>query len=155
LLRTPQELESNHNEAVHWRMPHLEVLGFLPHEREQLVFETRGAYSVPTRRTVDVRSGDIREFGAEWHSPPGEPHVFDWFRQKVVGEHKEAARPTTVWQDADLAQLQQDLSKKFPHRIVEVLDWSDTHTRVLVRVTGGSDPGRFFVYQRLEDVVLE
>ncbi len=156
LLRTPQELAATRHEAVRWRMPHLELVGFLPEDREQLIIETRGAYSIPTQHLVDLRTGSVREFGGDWSVPPGEPQVFDWFRLKVVGERQPAAaHPTTTWRDEDLGRVQQELVRKFPHRIVELLDWSDTRARGLFRVTGGSDAGRVFVYQRMEDLVLE
>jgi dipeptidyl aminopeptidase/acylaminoacyl peptidase len=155
LLRTTKQLAVAHNEPVHWRMPHLEILGFSPRERDHLVIETRGAYSMPAQHIVDTRSGDVRMFGGDWPSPPGEPHVFDWFRLKIVGERKEAARPLTAWRDDELAQVQRELETKFPRRTVEILDWSETRSRVLFRVTGGTDAGRIFVYQRPEDLPLE
>ncbi len=155
LLRTPQELEVARNEPIHWRMPHLEVVGFLPGDRNQLIVRTRGAYSMPMHHLIDSRSGNVREYGDDWPGPPGEPQVFDWFRQKVVGERTDGMHPATLWHDEDLGRVQRELAAKFPRRTVELLDWSDTHARVLFRVTGGTDPGRVFVYQRLEDLALE
>ncbi len=154
LLRTTQELQATRNESVHWRMPHLDMLGFLPNDREQLVFQTHGAYNIPAQHLVDIRTGNVREFGGDWPAPPGDPHVFDWYRLKLVGEHVDAIHPATSWRDPELAKVQQELASKFPHRIVEILDWSETRARVLLRVTGGSDAGRVFVYQRPEDLVL-
>lgn len=154
LLRTTKEFAATQNAPVRWRMPHLEIVGFSPRDREQLIVRTRGAYSPPAHHLVDIRTASVREFG-EWPAPPGEPHVFDWFRLKTVGERKAAARPTTAWHDEELGRMQRELEAKFPRRAVEILDWSETRARVLLRVTGGSDPGRVFVYQRPEDVVLE
>ncbi|MBL9210505.1 MAG: prolyl oligopeptidase family serine peptidase [Opitutaceae bacterium] len=155
LLRTTKELVATRNEPVRWRMPQLDILGFLPRERDQLIIQTRGAYSMPMQHLVDIRTGHVREFGANWPVPPGEPQVFDGFRLKVVGERTPAARPTTTWSDAELAAVQRELEKKFPRRAVEIIDWSETRSRVLVRVTGGSDPGRIFVFQRPENLVVE
>ncbi len=155
LLRTPQELAATRRGPVSWRMPHLDILGFHPRNREQLVIATSGAYSAPARHLVDIRTGHLSYFGEEWPIPPGEPQVYDWFRLKIVGERQDSARPSTAWSDADLARVQRELSAKFPRRIVELLDWSDTRHRVVFRVTGGSDAGRLFVYQRTEDLVLE
>jgi dipeptidyl aminopeptidase/acylaminoacyl peptidase len=155
LLRTTKELQATRSEAVRWRMPHLDVLGFLPSDREQLIIQTRGAYSIPAQYLIDIRTGSVREFGGDWPLPPGEPQVFDPYRLKVVGERKVAARPTTAWSDEELGRVQRDLEAKFPRRNVEILDWNETRTRVLFRVTGGSDPGRFFVFQRPEDLPLE
>ena len=155
LLRTTKELQATRSESVRWRMPHLDILGFLPRDREQLVIQTRGAYSVPSQHLVDIRTGSIREFGGDWPTPPGEPHVFDWVRLKVVGEHQQAARPATAWRDEEFGRVQRELELKFPRRTVEILDWSETRSRVLCRVTGGTDAGRFFVYQRTENLALE
>lgn len=155
LLRTTKELQKTRPEPVRWRMPHLDILGFLPNDREQLIVGTRGGYSFPAQHLVDIRTGSIRGFGGEWTPPPGEPQVYDWFRLKVVGERRPAARPTTHWRDEDLARVQRELEAKFPRRTVEIADWSDTRARVLFRVTGGSDPGRVFLYQRPENLVLE
>lgn len=155
LLRTTHELVTAKSDVVRWRMPHLDLLGFLPGDREQLVIGTRGGFGPPARHLVDVRTGSVREFGGEWTVPPGGPQVFDWHRQKVVGERRGGARPATEWHDPELRLLQRVLETKFPRRSVEILDWSETRSRVLVRVTGGSDPGRTFVYQRPEDLPLE
>ena len=154
-LRTPMEISAKRNEPVRWRMPHLDVLGFFPRDRDQIIIGTRGAYSMPLRHLVDIRTGNIQAFGEDWPGPPGEPHIYDWHRLKVVGERREAAHPATAWHDDDLAKVQRGLAAKFPRRVVELLDWSETRARVLFRVTGGSDPGRVFVFQRSEDVVLE
>jgi hypothetical protein len=155
LLRTTEELQATHTEPVHWRMPHLDILGFYPRDREQLIVQTHGGYSIPTQHLVDVRTGGVREFGDEWTPPPGEPQVFDWFRMKVVGARQDGVRPSTRWTDDDLGRAQRALEAKFPRRIVELLDWSDTHARVLCRVTGGTDAGRVFIFQRPEDLVVE
>ena len=155
LLRTTKELQATRSEAIRWRMPHLDILGFLPAEREQLVIATRGAYSMPMQHLVDTRTGSVREFGGNWPTPPGDPQVFDWHSLKVVGERKAAAHPATIWRDDELAGVQRELETKFSRRIVEILDWSETRSRVLCQVTGGSDAGRFFVYQRPEDLVME
>jgi dipeptidyl aminopeptidase/acylaminoacyl peptidase len=155
LLRTTKELVATRNEPVRWKMPQIDILGFLPRERDQLIIQTRGAYSMPMQHLVDIRTGQVREFGADWPVPPGEPQIFDGFRLKVVGERQDAARPATTWTDGELAFVQRELEKKFPRRVVEILDWSETRARVLFRVTGGSDPGRVFVFQRPENLALE
>ena len=155
LLRTPQELAATRRGPLRWRMPHLAILGFHPRDREQLILATRGAYSMPMQRLVDIRTGLIRDFGDDWPAPPGGPQVYDSFRLKVVGERPPTPRPSTTWHNEDLGPVQRELATKFPRRIVELLDWSDSRRRVLVSVPGGSDPGRVFLYQRAEDLVVE
>jgi hypothetical protein len=44
LLRTTQELVAAKPEEVRWRMPRLELLGFFPAERGQLIVGTRGGF---------------------------------------------------------------------------------------------------------------
>lgn len=155
LLRTPKELQSSRNEPVHWRMPHLDILGFLPGERDQLLIGTRGGFNPPAQYALDVRTGSVRGFGGDGSQPPPERQVFDWYRNAVVGERRDGAQPVTDWRDRELAGVQRELEAKFPRRIVEVLDWSETRSRILFRVTGGRDPGRIFVFQRTENIVLE
>lgn len=155
LLRTPQQLAAINKAPVGWRMPHLEVVGFNQRDRDQMVLLTHGGHSMPRTHLVDLRTGDVREFGAEWPVPPGEPQVFDWYRLKPVGEHTGDARQTTLWRDDELARVQRELEVKFPHRVVELLDWNETRTRMLARVTGGSDAGRIFVWHKPEDIVDE
>lgn len=155
LLLTPLELAASRKEPVRWRMPHLDILGFVPGGQEQLVIQTRGAYKPPTQHVIDVRSGNVSLFGGNWPSPPAEPQVFDWSRLKVVGERRDAAWPATTWHDPQLAGVQRELDRKFPRRAVEILDWNYTRARVLFRVTGGSDPGRLFVWQHPENLPLE
>lgn len=154
-LRTPTELAATRDEAIGWRMPHLDVLGFLPDDREQIVIGTRGAHSMPEQHLVDIRTASVRRFGGNWPMPPGPPQVYDWHRLRVVGERIRGVRPATAWRDDDLAKVQRQLEAKFPRRIVEIVDWSETRARTLFRVSGGGDPGRVFVYQRSEDLVLE
>lgn len=157
-LRTPQELTATRKgvDAVGWRMPHLDILGFHPRDREQIIVGTHGAHSMPLRHLVDIRTGNVQAFGDEWPAPPGAPHVYDWFRLKTVGErHAAGAQPVTLWRDDELGKIQRELDRKFPRRTVELLDWSETRARLLVRVTGGVDPGRIFVWQRTEDLMVE
>ncbi len=155
LLRTPQELTATSTEPVHWRMPHLDVLGFLPGQRDQLVVGTHGGFGAPGRHLVDVQTGEVRGYGGDDTAPPGERAIYDWNRLKVVGERTGSGTAPIRWRDDELTFVQRELERKFPRRTVELLDWSETRHRVLVRVTGGNDPGRVFVWQRPEDLVVE
>lgn len=155
LLRSAQEIVRTARGNVGWRMPHLDILGFLPQDREQLVIGTRGAHSPPTLHLVDVRTGGVREFGEAWAGPPAGSAVFDPHRRTVVGERGRGGRPETRWTDRELAGVQRQLEAKFPRRTVEVLEWNAARTHVLCRVTGGRDPGRYFVLQRAGDLVVE
>ena len=140
---------------VRMKMPRLDILGFYPREKEQLIVQTRGGYGPPAQYLVDVRTGAVTEFGGDWPAPPAPPQVYDWFRLKAVGSRLPGPGSAATWQDEDLARVQRTLEAKFPRRRVDVLDWSENRGRIVFRVTGGSDPGRGFVWLRPDDLVVE
>ena len=86
---------------------------------------------------------------------PQSPLVFDERRQQLAGVRTTGVAPLTVWVDPELVEVQRTLEKKFPRRAVEVLEWDDARRRFLVRVSSVSDPGRHFVYERKEDLLVE
>lgn len=86
---------------------------------------------------------------------PAASLVFDEKRQKLAGVRAEGAPLLTVWVDSKIAEVQRSLEVKFPRRSVEILEWDDARARFLVRVTGGTDPGRIYVWQKDEGLLLE
>jgi pimeloyl-ACP methyl ester carboxylesterase len=88
-------------------------------------------------------------------SYPAPQLVFDEARGQFAGVRSPGPRPVAVWHDPELAAAQRALEKKFPHRTVEILEWSDARTAFLLRVTGGTEPGRYFVWQKAENLPLE
>lgn len=89
---------------------------------------------------------------------PGEASaglVFDEARGDLAGVRAVGLAPITRWIDPELARVQADVERKFPQRIVEILQWDDARQRFLLRVTGGIEPGRYHVYQRTENVLVE
>ena len=81
--------------------------------------------------------------------------VFDEARGHLVGVRSPGAPPVTVWADPALAAAQSALERKFPARTVTLLDWSDARDVFLARITGGTEPGRTFVFQKQANLVLE
>jgi len=81
--------------------------------------------------------------------------VFDESTGRLAGVRAVGLTPLTRWLDAELARLQGEIDRKFPQRTVEILQWSDARDRFLLRVTGGVEPGRYYVYQRTENVLVE
>lgn len=154
-LKPATEARGAGDEPVRVKLPHLDILGFYPREKEQLIVQTRGGYGPPAQYLVDVRTGAVTEFGGDWPAPPAEPQVYDWFRLKVVGQRLSGPGPAAAWHDEDLARVQRALETKFPRRRVDLVDWSENRGRILFRVTGGSDPGRGFVWLRPDDLVVE
>lgn len=88
-------------------------------------------------------------------SYPAPQLVFDETRGQFAGIRSPGPQPVSLWRDPELAAAQRALEKKFPHRTVEILEWSDARTAFLVRVTGGTEPGRYFVWQKPENLALE
>jgi len=81
--------------------------------------------------------------------------VFDETRGHLAGVRALGLAPFTRWVDPELARLQVDVDRKFTQRTVEIVQWDDARRRFLLRVTGGVEPGRYYVYQRPENVVVE
>ena len=81
--------------------------------------------------------------------------VFDKFRRSFAGVHADGPTAISIWLDRELAGLQQALEEKFPQRRVRILEWNEARTRLLVRVVGGTDPGRIYLYRRREDQLVE
>ncbi len=81
--------------------------------------------------------------------------VFDEARQALVGVRAPGHPPFTVWLDPELADAQRAFDFQFPRRSVEVVEWNDARTRFLLRVAGGAEPGRLYVFKRPEGVLTE
>ncbi len=81
--------------------------------------------------------------------------VFDPADGHFAGVRAVGQTPFTRWLDAELVRVQADVDRKFPQRSVEILQWDDARTRFLLRVAGGVEPGRYYVYQRPENVIVE
>jgi hypothetical protein len=81
--------------------------------------------------------------------------VFDPWRRFLVGVRAPGGTPLTIWTDAELAGLQGAVEQKFSRRTVELLDWDAGRATFVVRVTGGVEPGRYFIYRRPENLLVE
>lgn len=81
--------------------------------------------------------------------------VFDEARGHLVGVRNPGAPPVAVWRDPELAAAQNTLEQKFTGRTVALLGWSEARDVFLVRVTGGTEPGRTYTFQRKTNRLLE
>jgi len=81
--------------------------------------------------------------------------VFDPASGRLAGVRAAGVVPFTRWLDPELARIQADVDRKFPQRTVEILQWDDARQRFLLRITGGVEPGRYHVFQRAENVLVE
>lgn len=81
--------------------------------------------------------------------------VFDEHKQTLAGVRAPGVRPFTVWIDGELSALQRRLDERFPQRSVHITEWSDDRDRLLLRVTGGTEPGRIYAYRRSADLAVE
>lgn len=115
-----------------------QILGFRPGNREQLLLRVPGARQIAGESLValDLRTGKYTEL--------------DGRRLPVaLIDSRVPADPQTR------LEVDRELARKFPQRRVVMLDWSEGLQHALVRVTGGSDQGRIFIYQRPLNLVLE
>jgi dipeptidyl aminopeptidase/acylaminoacyl peptidase len=85
----------------------------------------------------------------------GETLVFDERRKQLVGVRSLGLEPLTIWTEPEMASVQREMEIKVPSRVVELLDWNDSRNRFLVRVTGGIEPGRYFIYRRDQNLLTE
>ncbi len=81
--------------------------------------------------------------------------IHDRHRNTFAGVRVPGPRPLTVWVDAELAEVQRAAEAKFPSRSVVLRDWNEARTHFLLQVTGGTEPGRTFQFQRAEDLMVE
>ena len=106
-----------------------------------------------TRTAVAEEPGvDLADFSALFSDAP---LVFDRGRRRLVGVRGAGLDPLTRWLDPELAAVQATLSGKFPQRSVEVVGWDEGRARFLALVSGGNDPGRYFIYDRGPDRLVQ
>jgi dienelactone hydrolase len=94
-------------------------------------------------------------------SPPGagfpklDTLVFDRFDHKLAGVRYAATFRTTAWVRPDLQGLQGRLEKLLPGRSVELIDWDQAGDRILFCTEGPADPGAFYIYDRIQNKLME
>ena len=81
--------------------------------------------------------------------------VFDSGQHTLVGVRFAGDEPGTHWLDPELADLQAHLEARFVPRTVEVVEWDAARTRFLLRVSRPEDPGRYFIYDRPNDRLVQ
>lgn len=120
--------------------------------------DTYGVYGLDlqtmTRSTLTVEHPH-RDLVPLEVSPHSTALVLDEAKQVLAGIRAYGDPPLTIWLDAELAEAQRAFNEQFPRRSVEILEWSDDRTRFLLNVSGGTDPGRLYVFKRPEGVLTE
>lgn len=89
---------------------------------------------------------------------PGEAHanlVFDPATGNLAGVRAVGQTAFARWLDPEIARVQDSVNRKFPGRAVEIIQWNDARTRFLLRATGGLEPGRYYAWQRPENLIVE
>ncbi len=81
--------------------------------------------------------------------------VFDQKQRRLVGVRVAGLEPAAQWLDPELAGLQATLDGKFPGRSVQLIDWDDSRTRFLVFASSVGDPGRYYLYHRAENRLVQ
>ncbi len=85
----------------------------------------------------------------------GHALIFDEARGQVVGVRATGVTAFSHWTDAELAQTEHDVQRKFPGRVIELLQWDDARARFLVRAGALGEPGRYYVFQKTENLLVE
>jgi dienelactone hydrolase len=106
----------------------------------------------PTSLSLQHPRHDLASLDAEMSSPS---LVYDKFRATFAGVRAWRPQPFTVWADAEIAGVQRAAEEKFPGRSVQLLEWNEARTRFLSLVTGGTEPGRIFLFQHPEGLMVE
>ncbi len=86
---------------------------------------------------------------------PSSALVFDNRTGAFVGVRANGVAPFTLWADPELAAMQRALEKKFSRRTVEILEWDDARWTFLLQITGGNEPGRYFIYKQPQNLAVE
>lgn len=81
--------------------------------------------------------------------------VFDKYRQTFCGVRVMGPQPTIVWVDPELAAIQRSIAEKFPQRTSRIFDWDEARERFIVQVSGGTEPGRTYLFQRSDGLMVE
>lgn len=101
---------------------------------------------------VEHRTFDL----ADLNNPfPGGLLVMDRAKGTPVGVRVAGAKYSTIWLDPELAQIQAVMEKKFPEKMVEILEWDDARSRYLLLTSGQSDPGAFYLYEPAKGLLAE
>jgi dipeptidyl aminopeptidase/acylaminoacyl peptidase len=120
--------------------------------------DTLGVYALDLRtkqRTTLALEDPNVDLAALDPDTAGNALVRDDLSGKVVGVRATGVTRFTRWVDRGLEAVQAELDGKFSQRTVEILQWDAARERFLLRVTGGIEPGRYYVYQRPEKVFVE
>ncbi|HWA09740.1 MAG TPA: alpha/beta fold hydrolase [Opitutaceae bacterium] len=120
--------------------------------------DTYGIYALDLRagqRTglaVEDPAFDLADFTA-----PGNDAalVFDRSQRRLVGVRLATLEDATRWLDPEIADMQSSLEKKFPGRAVRIIDWDDHRKRFLLLASGGADPGRYYVFHRDDNRLVQ
>jgi pimeloyl-ACP methyl ester carboxylesterase len=75
-----------------------------------------------------------------------DPLVFDPASGQLAGVRLAGPGPATRWLDPTLAQIERRIGEKFFPAEATLWQWDVGRTRFLVRVSGASDPGRYYLY---------
>jgi pimeloyl-ACP methyl ester carboxylesterase len=99
--------------------------------------------------TTKVRTAVLTGFNVDLTGPePGDPDrtlVFDESRRALVGVRFTGLRPMTAWLDPELGSFQTALDREYPRQAVEILQWSDSRSRLLARISSEDHPGRYVI----------
>lgn len=77
------------------------------------------------------------------------PLIFDRRSGQLVGIRPPLEFARTRWIDPRLTLVDAEIARAFPDRDRQIIDWDDARSRFLVHLSSASDPGRYFVFEKL------
>lgn len=113
------------------------------------------SFNLRTRERAVVAQNPFFDLAPVDPAEADETLVFDQPRQRLVGVRARGFISQTVWIDPEMADAQRLIERKLPNRTAEILEWNDNRTRFLVRVTSASEPGRYYVFDRRENLLID
>lgn len=76
------------------------------------------------------------------------PLIFDPHTHELAGIRIDSPKPTTRWFRPELQDAQQFLENNLPGRIVDIIDWDNSATRIILVASNVVDSGIYYLYNR-------
>ncbi len=115
--------------------------------------DTFGIYSLDLttgRRGPVAFENDREDLGNIWPTLGEANVVVDRYRQRTVGFRAVGMKPTTLWLDPALQEIQTQLEKRAPAHAVRIVEWAESREVFLVQMHHRSDPGAYYLFRPKE-----
>ncbi len=115
--------------------------------------DTFGIYSLDLtsgRRGPVVFENSREDLGNIWPALGEANVVLDRYRQQTAGFRAVGMKPTTLWLDPALQEVQSQLEKRAPAHAVRIVEWAESREIFLVQMQHRSDPGAYYLFRPKE-----